>query len=1129
MQRAMTYLVFVGVLSLAPVVSADLVGWWTFDDGSGTVAADASGNKNSATFQGDPEWVAGKYGGALNLDGDDSLTLGDPPALQFGGAITIMGWINPSSVSGQRALAGRDGAYVFKGSDAYLRFTTPGIRDHTAAVASLRAGTWQHVAVTFKPSATGGVVFYYNAVEVSRVDSSSIAAGTGPFRIGNDQWSEFFVGLIDDVRVYNSILTPGEIQAAMENLPDTYPAAPRPTDGSMAESVQITLEWRPGALATSHDVYFGEDKDAVANATTADASVFLGSTTNKSFRVGFAGTPYPQGLTPGQTYYWRVDAVNPANPESPWKSVVWSFRVRPAEAWAPSPADQGRYVDPNDDLGWQKGLNALYYTVIIGESLDQVSNAAVGAGTPAIDPMFDPGPLKLGTTYYWRIDEFLTTYSWVGGNVWSFTTLPVIPVTDPNLLARWTLDEASGTKVVDWSGHGHHGTVVGAQWVDGHDGAALAFNGVSDYVDLGTPQDLYLPRDYTYCAWFRVAQNIHGNSGSQYLLCIGSRSDLVFGVEDLVGVDGDLSLHYYDTAPGFHAVGAGQTDWLAGGWHMAAGTKDAAGGHKLYIDGVLENSDTNTNNDNYATTRMISLGAMAWINARYFHGVIDEVRIYNKALTEQEIQQVMAGDPLRASEPAPALDSTVDLRDASELAWTAGSGAVSHDVYFSTDRASVAGTGRDSPAYMGNQAAASFSLADLVDLSVADYYWRIDEVQADGTAVAGQLWKFTVPPYLIVDDFESYTDTSPYRVFQTWIDGWGFSPDAFFPNGGASNGTTATVGYDPTVRRIMETTIAVNGQSAPMDYNNINQPYYAEAERTWPTPQDWTAGGVTNLSLQVRGYPIGFAETSPGNITMSASGADIYNLTDEFRYAYKRLSGDGSLTVRVESLVDTAAWAKAGVMIRVGLQPVSAQVHMIATPSDLVEFMYRRGVGLATTQIATAAGSTPLPYWVRLIRTGNTFTGEYSADGTSWNKITAADGTTSTMDIPMSGDVYIGLAVTATNASAVTTAVFSNVQVVGATGPWQVAEIGVDHPGNDPATLYVTLTDSANRSATVPYDDTSAVLTTEFAEWSIPLSRFTNVNPKAIKKMVIGVGDRKNPQADGAGRLFIDDIRVVKP
>ena len=349
-------------------------------------------------------------------------------------------------------------------------------------------------------------------------------------------------------------------------------------------------------------MYFGEDKDAVANATTADASVFLGSTTNRTFRVGFAGTPYPQGLTPGKTYYWRVDAINPANPESPWKGTVWSFRVRPAEAWAPSPADQGRYVDPNDNLGWQKGMNALYHSVYIGESFDQVSNAAPGGGIPAIDPMFDPGPLKLATTYYWRVDEFVMPARWVKGNVWSFTTLPVIPVVDPNLVARWTLDEASGTKVVDWSGHGHHGTVVGAQWVDGHDGAALSFNGVSDYVNLGTPHDLYLPGNYTYCAWFRVARNIHGDSGSA-----------VFAV------------HRLAKRPGVRSGRSGWRQWrplaallrhrarlpcrgcrpdrLVGRW-VAHGGRDEGcrRGHRIYLDGVLKNSDTNTNNDNYATT-----------------------------------------------------------------------------------------------------------------------------------------------------------------------------------------------------------------------------------------------------------------------------------------------------------------------------------------------------------------------------------------------------------------------------------------------------------------------------------------------------------------------------------------------
>ncbi len=262
---------------------------------------------------------------------------------------------------------------------------------------------------------------------------------------------------------------------------------------------------------------------------------------------------------------------------------------------------------------------------------------------------------------------------------------------------------------------------------------------------------------------------------------------------------------------------------------------------------------------------------------------------------------------------------------------------------------------------------------------------------------------------------------------------------------------------------------------------------------------------------------------------MSASGADIVNVTDEFRYAYKRLSGDGSLTVRVESLVNTAAWAKAGVIIRSGLTPAAPQVHMIATPANLVEFMYRTDAGLNTTQFATAAGSTPLPYWIRLTRKGNTFTGEYSADGVTWTKITTADGTTSVKDVPMLGDIYIGLAVTATNRNAVTTAVFSNVQVTGATGGWQVAEIGYDHPGNDPATMHIALQDAAGKTAVVSSPDTNLVLSTQWTQWKIPLTEFKGINLGAIKKMSIGVGDRNAATPGGTGMLFIDDIRVLKP
>ncbi len=105
-----------------------------------------------------------------------------------------------------------DAGYAFKvHEEGRLCFTTPGIADHESANTILEAGTWQHVAVTFKPGQSEGLIFYLNGVETERMSSSAINAGTGPFRIGNNQWNETLTGLIDEVMIYNRVLSDLEI------------------------------------------------------------------------------------------------------------------------------------------------------------------------------------------------------------------------------------------------------------------------------------------------------------------------------------------------------------------------------------------------------------------------------------------------------------------------------------------------------------------------------------------------------------------------------------------------------------------------------------------------------------------------------------------------------------------------------------------------------------------------------------------------------------------------------------------------------------------------------------------------------------------------------------------------------
>jgi regulation of enolase protein 1 (concanavalin A-like superfamily) len=169
-------------------------------------------------------------------------------------------------------------------------------------------------------------------------------------------------------------------------------------------------------------------------------------------------------------------------------------------------------------------------------------------------------------------------------------------------------------------------------------------------------------------------------------------------------------------------------------------------------------------------------------------------------------------------------------------------------------------------------------------------------------------------------------------------------------------------------------------------------------------------------------------------------------------------------------------------------------------------------------QASQQAGITA-PQWVRLSRSGNTFTAEYSANGTTWT-------TLGSVDMPMLTDVYVGLCLTSHNVNATCTAEFSNVTTNGI-GQWQSQDIGIE--SNIPEQLYVVLQDAADNSAVVKHPDPASSAIGSWTQWDIPLTQFTGVNLQAIKKLSIGVGDRANPQKGGSGTLYIDDIGLQLP
>jgi hypothetical protein len=294
---------------------------------------------------------------------------------------------------------------------------------------------------------------------------------------------------------------------------------------------------------------------------------------------------------------------------------------------------------------------------------------------------------------------------------------------------------------------------------------------------------------------------------------------------------------------------------------------------------------------------------------------VDEVEA-DGTIRAGDVWSFVAQD-LKAYYPSP-VDGATDAPLAPVLAWLAGQGAVNHHLYFGDSNDAVTQGTADTD--KGELTDPNFTPGALDSLTT--YYWRVDETVTGGTVRTGSVWTFTT--CLSVDDFESYTDDEGSRIYETWSDGW-------------VNGTGSTVGN--ITAPFAEQTIVHNGlQSMPLDYNNINAPFYSEAELDFAPTQNWTVSGVSDLALYFRG-------------------------------------------------------------------------------------------------VAT----------------------------------------------------------------------------------------------NGAGTLYVAVEDSSGQVAIVTNPTAAAVTTTAWTQWKIPLSSLTGVNLAKVKAFYLGVGDRKAPTQGGAGRLYIDDIQVIKP
>ena len=1137
------------VLMVSQACNAVEVARWDFEETSGTTATDQSGQYVATLAGSDTLDVDGRFGSGIDFAGDGGATVdaASSEAFRFTEDFSIVLWVNSDVAWGDYTrfvdISAADGGLadsyrLFTGSGASadnFRFMSRQNGSNTSNIHTrdMAAGTWILLVVRhdLDGDVTMNVLQDGDSVDAAFVAANSeswptagpivYAAGELKFgRMSGD--NRKFDGKMDAVAFYDEVLTDDQVVRLFSAAGSSeYPlaAGPAPADGAILEATWANLGWRAGDYAVSHDLYFGTGFDDVNDGT---ADTFVGNQAGVALIVGFPGFPVPDGLVPGTTYYWRVDEVNDTAPNSPWKGPVWSFSVPPKNAYNLDPVDGAKFIDPDVTVSWTPGFSAKLHHVYFGDNVNDVNEGAPSTYKGAVTELtFVPGTLEMDKAYYWRVDEFDGAATNTG-DVVSFSTMPVIDVADPTLIGWWKFDAGVGSIAPDWSGHGNHGMLVNPNWLSpGWIGPSAMDFGSNSYMAI---RNLVLEdaneTEVSVSAWVRTS-----SSGMQTIVSF-DRSD------------------YWRFEIGSQYVSPGQVGWEVstssgvvdlpsqkriddGQWHHVAGIFDN-GTMTIYIDGAPDATAVGGSTFGIGSTRYGFVGSQSEATVfdgdrsgspGYWMGSMDDVRIYNRALTQDDVVQVMRGDPLLAWDHRPP-SGRYDIEAVpSSLTWSSGDMAAQHDVYFGTDEQAVqnAEATDTTGIYRRQQAGTTYTPVEPLEWG-QDYFWRIDELNTDGTISRGGVRAIMVADFRLVDDFESYTDNDADNkaIWQHWIDGFGV------PTNGSQ------VGY--VLPPYAEQTIVNSGaQSMPFFYDNTAGVANSQAELVLISPRDWTAHGVGVLSLWFRGYPprVGsFAEGPIGTFTVTAAGADIAGTADQFHFAYKTLTGPGSITARVDSILNTHDQAKAGVMIRETLDPNSAHAFACVTPGNGVGSLGRTTA--AGSSFSTLQAGITAPHWVKLERdvSGN-FTVSHSANGSAWQPVELSVPTT----IPMDGTVYVGLALTSRNAAATCEGRFSNVTITGNAGlQWAHQDIGI--LANDAEPLYVAVTDGAGVSAVVSSKDANAATTDVWTEWVIDLQAFVDqgVNLANVDKIAIGLGSKGNANANGgSGTMFFDDIRLLRP
>ena len=676
-----------------------LVGYWSMDDGTGTHVSDLSGNNNNGTMtnmDANTDWVDGRLGKALDFDGSNdyvtSATFGDSQAW---GALSTSFWFKTSVSTSMHVMVTRgtsgDSWAAYMDSSGRVGF----IFDVVSDVALLSSngyddGQWHYfssvwdgtdLTVSIDKESLGPVTF--SSPLPGQSASYNLSLGS---HASNSTF--FFNGQLDEVRIYNRALSQDEITSLYQETRAQFTSSQATKDNeglvgywsfNGADVNDTTVFDRSGngndgikTSSSSTDNLPQPTKGQVGQALDFDGADDAVELSNQSFANDHTVTAWIYKRdTSTSTILSRANACSTSARENvPFGFYTESLKLRFRIAFTAN-CNAGFATDIYETVDDVLSLNTWHHVVISIEDNDsdervlrmyvdgvEVAWDYVLKNSDVISSPIFPGEnagqkTAIGATWAGDTSTYIENINGRLDDVRVYNHVlsdqEILEMyqresgkdrTEIGLVGYWPMRDGSGTEVRDYSDNGNHGTMTnmdaGTDWVQGKVGQALDFDGSDDYVNVG---DVELTNvSISISVWVnsntlvnRPIVSKYRATGDQrsYALIISSGSVLSFGVSE----DGTTNANSWVSVQS-------TTTPLTNQWYHVVGTfNNSTGSAKMYVNGGREAETINTNVTSiYNTTRSLRIGNFESAGEKYTDGQIDEVRIYNRALLDEDVK-----------------------------------------------------------------------------------------------------------------------------------------------------------------------------------------------------------------------------------------------------------------------------------------------------------------------------------------------------------------------------------------------------------------------------------------------------------------------------------------------------------